>query len=212
MANVLIIGGSPFTTLITQGTALLSAIATKHGHKFTYFDLCDYEFDMVEEHELGEKQLEYQKTVAPVELQELQKKHSDNIFADLLQNVKEFEADIVGLSTTTGEYCYGAALLSQLKEKLNVPTIVGGVHPTVAPEAVIADKFIDMINVGQGEESFVELLESFDKNGSFNDTSIKNIWFKKDGEVIRNPLRPPLQSLDDLPYPNWDIFNEYHFH
>jgi radical SAM superfamily enzyme YgiQ (UPF0313 family) len=35
---------------------------------------------------------------------------------------------------------------------------------------------------------------------------VKGLWFKSDGEVVRNPRREPIAHLDSLPYPAVDLF------
>ena len=37
----------------------------------------------------------------------------------------------------------------------------------------------------------------------------RNFWFKKRGEIVRNPIRPLLQDLDSLPFPDRDLFYQY---
>jgi len=37
----------------------------------------------------------------------------------------------------------------------------------------------------------------------------KNIWFKKNGWVIKNDVRPLIQDLDSLPFPDKDLFKLY---
>ena len=73
-----------------------------------------------------------------------------------------------------------------------MPVIAGGPHPTALPEYVLQNKNIDMICVGEGEEAFAELLDRMEKGLDIYDT--KNIWFKKDGEIIKNDLRDLIQG------------------
>ncbi|MCK4419909.1 radical SAM protein, partial [Candidatus Aerophobetes bacterium] len=37
-------------------------------------------------------------------------------------------------------------------------------------------------------------------------TKIKNLWIKKNGRVYRNPARPFIENLDDLPFPDRELF------
>ena len=55
----------------------------------------------------------------------------------------------------------------------------------------------------------LELAELLEENPSPSpeDLNILNFWFKKNGEIIRNPLRPLIQDLDSLPYCDREIIN-----
>jgi len=68
--------------------------------------------------------------------------------------------------------------------------------------------------VGEGEGAIVDLVKSLEnKDGNSN---IANVWFKKNGRVIRNEPRDLIQDLDSLPFPDRDLyageFLEMHLH
>jgi radical SAM superfamily enzyme YgiQ (UPF0313 family) len=78
-------------------------------------------------------------------------------------------------------------------------TMWGGIHPIIYPEdAVRAD--IDAICTGEGEFAFREFFEHFRSGGDFS--GVQNFWFKRDGQVRRNPFRPLMSSaeLETLPF------------
>lgn len=208
--KILMVGGSPFTTFTSLGVSLLSALAKQKGHEFKYFDLCRYNFDVTDERSLGESLLEFKQVSNPERMPEQKKKPKEALAGDFKDLAEIYNPDLIGLSATSVDSCFGKALLSEFKKDFDMPVIVGGVYATVDPESVIAESWVDMINIGQGEESFIELIDSFDNNKF--DMSIKNIWFKKDGEIIRNEIRPALKEFDWLPYPDWSIFDDYHFY
>jgi radical SAM superfamily enzyme YgiQ (UPF0313 family) len=58
--------------------------------------------------------------------------------------------------------------------------------------------------MGEGEYAALDVADNVDKLDYISD--IPNIWFKRNGEVIRNPVRP-LGDLDALPFPDREIFN-----
>ena len=73
----------------------------------------------------------------------------------------------------------------------------GGVHPTIMPELGVGHA--DSICVGEGEGPMVDLSRAV-ASGSPPD-GIPNLWIcRPDGEVQRNPPRPLIQDLDDLPW------------
>jgi radical SAM superfamily enzyme YgiQ (UPF0313 family) len=66
---------------------------------------------------------------------------------------------------------------------------------------------IDMICLGEGDEAIVELADRMERGVGYFD--VANFWFKKNGNIVRNPIRPLLQDLDSVPFPDRDLFYQY---
>jgi len=124
---------------------------------------------------------------------------------EILSRVKRFDPGLVALSAMTANFPYAAHVAGLIKDRFKLPTIIGGVHPTVAPEEAICKDGFDMVCISEGEEALLELTDSME-NGDKN-TTINNIWFKENGEVIKNGLRPLVKDLDSLPYADTDIYD-----
>lgn len=120
-----------------------------------------------------------------------------------VEKVKAFGAPVVGFSVKSGEVDFCVAISRRLKQEFNSIILWGGVHPTIDSETCIQLDCIDILCVGEGEEPTAELLDSMEKGEI--DTSIKNLWFKKDGKIIKNEIRTLTQNLDDLPFPDRDL-------
>ena len=60
----------------------------------------------------------------------------------------------------------------------------------------------DVAVIGEGEESFSEVLEAFASGSDL--VHIHGIAFRRDKEVIKNPARPLLRNIDELPSPALD--------
>ncbi|MDP2939816.1 MAG: radical SAM protein [Candidatus Omnitrophota bacterium] len=125
----------------------------------------------------------------------------------MIKMAKAYKPDLIAFSCLTNLYPWVNKMSRLIKEVMDVPIIVGGLHPTLLPEYVIKNPYIDMICIGEGEEALLELVESM-QSGCIN-YSTKNIWFKRNGEVIRNPVRPLIQNLDSLPFPDKSLFRKY---
>ena len=121
----------------------------------------------------------------------------------LISEIVLSKPDLVAFSVLTGDYLWAINTAKSIKEKINVPIIFGGIHPTSVPEVVISNEYVDIICIGEGEYPLVELAESLQMG---IDYSIKNLWFKNNGGVIRNEIRPLLEELDSLPFPDKEIF------
>lgn len=127
---------------------------------------------------------------------------------DLLPKVKQFQPDIVGMTSFTGAHQKGIALLKELKSQLDFLSILGGPHPTFFPE-VIEQNGIDVICRGEGERSMVELAKRVEQSQDFSD--IPNLWVKRNGQIIRNEVQPLLDDLDEAPDPDRTIYYKYRF-
>jgi len=111
------------------------------------------------------------------------------------------DTDFVGISAMTTQLP-SALKISKFVKKTNniIPTIWGGFHPTLFPEPTASHRLVDIVVIGEGEETLLEII----KNNGGNLESIKGIAFKKNGKVILTPERP-LLNLENLPAPNWKL-------
>jgi radical SAM superfamily enzyme YgiQ (UPF0313 family) len=76
------------------------------------------------------------------------------------------------------------------------------VHPTIFPEEVIKVDSIDICVFGEGDITLQEILKGKPLK------SIKGIAYKDEkGKIIKNPSRPLIENLDELPMPAWHLFN-----
>jgi radical SAM superfamily enzyme YgiQ (UPF0313 family) len=125
----------------------------------------------------------------------------------LIEKAKKFDPDIIAFSIPTNLYPFFNEVLPLFKREMSVPIIAGGPHVSALPEYVLQNENIDMVCIGEGEEAFAELLDKMERGLDIFDT--KNIWFKKDGNIIKNDLRDLIQNLDRLPFPEKGPFYKY---
>jgi anaerobic magnesium-protoporphyrin IX monomethyl ester cyclase len=72
----------------------------------------------------------------------------------------------------------------------SVPVIWGGYFPTVHPEVTAEDPDVDVVVLGQGEETLTELLPRLRDDGVAGAAGIPGTVISLDGELIRGPTRP----------------------
>lgn len=82
-------------------------------------------------------------------------------------------------------------------------TVFGGVHPTVMPEPTLREKQVDVVVVGEGEQTFVELARRI--AGSKSLRGLKGTLYKERGRIVRNPPRALPDNIDELPFPARDL-------
>ncbi len=125
---------------------------------------------------------------------------------DVLARIRAEAPDLVAFSVTTHSFPDAASIAGWMREAgISTPTICGGVHATLNPEAVARTAGIDYACVGEGEEALAELCTRLVEGG--DTTSIANIWSCRDGAVHRNEPRPLVGNLDVLPFPDREIFD-----
>jgi anaerobic magnesium-protoporphyrin IX monomethyl ester cyclase len=118
---------------------------------------------------------------------------------------KKKRPDAIGITSTTFEYASANQLAKKIKEVLpGTPLILGGVHSTLVPEDIERSHF-DIFARGECDFGLVELCERMFKGGNYYD--VESFWFKKEGGIVKNRMRPQIENLDLLPYWERDIFN-----
>lgn len=128
----------------------------------------------------------------------------------LLRKMAGFSFDLVGISTTTNQWPIVKEFPAWIKEKYQAtPIILGGIHPTLAPEEVINTEGVDIICRGEGEMPLLKLVEAMEKGQDY--FYIQSLWIKKQvagqAEVIRNPVMPVVENLDTMPFSDRGIID-----
>ncbi|HQO59180.1 MAG TPA: cobalamin-dependent protein, partial [Candidatus Omnitrophota bacterium] len=103
---------------------------------------------------------------------------------ELLVRVREFQPDLVAFSVVTDFYQWACRLARRVKAVMDVPVLFGGIHATSVPEKVLQQDCVDMVCRGEGEFALLDLVNNMEKGR--RDYAIPNIWFKKNGAIIRN--------------------------
>lgn len=118
--------------------------------------------------------------------------------------LREEKPDLVG----AGEealYSQEAVRLFHLAKELDpgVVTVAGGHFFSWMTDHSLTEFPIDIIVRFEGEATFVDLVRVLKSGGDLQ--SVPGIAFKRNGAVIKNPLRPLIEDLDSLPLPAFDL-------
>jgi anaerobic magnesium-protoporphyrin IX monomethyl ester cyclase len=121
-----------------------------------------------------------------------------------LAKVKASQPDVYAISFTTPRRDLSFETIAKVKA-LGLPMlmIAGGAHPTIDPQDVLKNTAVEVCIVGEGEETFTELIKKVQAKEPITDVA---------GTVNReknNGLRPLLKDLDF--FPAWDLidFEDY---
>lgn len=135
----------------------------------------------------------------------IEDKHSIKIFDRnlnlndeyFIKFLEEYNPDIIGFGLTTSEVLFDFIHLGRLikKEFPKKIVIAGGVHPTIEPDSILSEPYVDYIIRGEGEEALLEFCDTFDKNPP---------KLKKLKNINKNPLRPFI-NMEKIKLPNYNL-------
>jgi len=125
---------------------------------------------------------------------------------DIINQIVNSDAEIIMVSTNSLSFNHAVSITRGIKkERPDIPIFAGGWHTIVDPDEMINEPSIDLVCIGEGEYAALDVVNDI-RNGLKNVSKIPNIWCKKNGNIIKNRPRP-LSNIDDLPFPDRDIFN-----
>jgi len=130
----------------------------------------------------------------------------------LTQFLDDNQFDVVGIGMAGGYYQYRKLL--SLSKAINTTKykplfILGGHLVSPDPKYFLKKTGADVIVLGEGEETIIEVLDSIYSHKSFSE--IQGIAFNTEScqgwpEVQINERRPLIQNLDNIPFPAYHLF------
>lgn len=124
----------------------------------------------------------------------------------LIERIKSFNADIVGISATTPDFANALKIAGSVKANTGAFVILGGIHGSSMPDYVMnkhAGDF-DAVCIGEGELTMLDLCDWL--NGKIHSLSqIKGLCFNQDGKIVHTAPRAFIEDLDSLPFPARDL-------
>jgi radical SAM superfamily enzyme YgiQ (UPF0313 family) len=133
---------------------------------------------------------------------------------ELQAALRDHRPHLLGVSATTRQWLRTRDLLGALRRAPEGPhptTILGGLHPTFAPDHVLRHEGIDLVCLGEGEAALLELATAMDAEGGLPAAAragrMANI---QAAGGPRPALRPPFEPVDALPFMARDLLDERH--
>lgn len=137
----------------------------------------------------------------------IDQRKTENWEEELGAAVKEDETLCVGISTMTGHQIRkGMEMAGAVRELAPaLPIVWGGVHPSLLPEQTIESEWVDAVVVGEGEETFLELVRSIEIGEPLE--GVEGICYKRRGQAILTGRSPSfdLNKMSPLPYHLLDV-------
>ena len=138
---------------------------------------------------------------------ELKGELEEDIIGKAVRIITLRRPDVIGITCNTIHLPFCAEFCRQFKKTSSVPIVIGGIHPTFAPEETIRLSGADYLVRGEGEETFRELLSAIENNRAKE--TIAGISFMRDGKIRHNPGRELIRDLSILPFPAFDLLLPY---
>ena len=123
----------------------------------------------------------------------------------LVERLKAERPQLVGITAMTPtlpEALRVARLARATLPKAHI--VLGGVHPTLDPESVLAEPAVDFVVRGEGEEAFARLLEALEGRGALD--AVPGLCYRLEGANRIVDRAPPIADLAALPPADYDAF------
>jgi len=120
---------------------------------------------------------------------------------EIFKRIKEFSPKLVGITCQSTLHAKEAMETAELVKKAdkNILVVIGGAHPSANPIEVLKDENVDMVVIGEGEVTFLEITQRLEAKKNLN--KIIGTFVKNGKKIIKNPGRPFIKDLDALPFP-----------
>jgi anaerobic magnesium-protoporphyrin IX monomethyl ester cyclase len=135
--------------------------------------------------------------------------------------VKEYQPEIVGITSNTPQVKQGWFAARTIKAVLDVPIVQGGPHVSALPEEAASRPEVDIVVRGEGEAAWMEICQTVErarKGSKFQSSdlldpankildSVLGITYQTpEGKIRHTPERPAIADLDTLPFPAYHFF------
>jgi anaerobic magnesium-protoporphyrin IX monomethyl ester cyclase len=135
---------------------------------------------------------------------------------DLMNKIRGCSPKVVGISALTPTYHRVVKIVENIRKEFDdILIVIGGQHATIEPAKTLAENpGIDLLVFGEGEYTLLELIRQYKKafyvrkdflNNKLVLGSIKGLSYRDNQEAVINLPREPIQDLDALPDPAWDL-------
>lgn len=164
-----------------------------------------------------------------LDLKVANKDGEENFCSEVAREIVDYNPDIVGITCLfSGDIINVMNIAAQVKKiRANIIVMIGGMHPTLfAREIITYCKDIDIVIMGEGEETTIRLLKAISDGSDFS--GIDGIVYRRDGKYpllttydMNNELLQPIQeyniccvpkteyiqNVDCLPAPAYELFH-----
>jgi anaerobic magnesium-protoporphyrin IX monomethyl ester cyclase len=173
---------SPYPDITNYGLRTLSAVLRAAGHETQVICMPDFAGDGESKH---------------VKMSE--ERYSPEVIDQMIEVMRG--ADLVGVTLMTHYFDSAKQITRAVQERLGLPVIWGGFHPSVRPDECI--HHADYVAIGDAEDLLLQLVDRLSRGEVDQLHDIKSLIWKKGGTVIRNVVGSLEQDMDAYPAPDF---------
>ena len=120
---------------------------------------------------------------------------------EIKRRIKTFSPEVVGITCQSTLHAKDALETARIVKSVDskILIVIGGAHPSSNPREMLDNSFIDVVVVGEGEITLLEVAKNFEKKKSLN--KIIGTFVRQGKKIYENPPRPYIKDLDSLPFP-----------
>lgn len=111
-------------------------------------------------------------------------------------------ADIVGISSITSTAPRAYKIADKVRD-MGITVLMGGPHPTFLVEEAL--EHADFVIRGEGETPLITFIDAWEDGRDFS--KVSNLSYLENGETIHNPIGSFKTDLDEMPFPDFSMFN-----
>lgn len=121
--------------------------------------------------------------------------------------VKEWRPQIFAYTIRTGFHQEYLELNRVLKSHWGGFSVFGGPHATFSPQIIESDPNVDAVCIGEGELALADFVNRMEEQKDYR--FCPNFWIRTGGEIYRNLVRPLVEDIDSLSFPDRDLLTPY---
>lgn len=134
----------------------------------------------------------------------------DYSLEDTLDIVRKYSPDLCVIDTSTASIVYDFETARQIKEKVSrqIKICFVGPHTSAVPDEVIENEFVDCATIDEYDHTVRDLAERLSRDPDDTMEGVAGLWYKRGGKVYKNPRRPLIEPLDDLPFASRSLYSQ----
>lgn len=125
-------------------------------------------------------------------------------FYEIEKRIRKERPDILAVTNLFSKDFNNAVEVCKRAKKVDrrIVTIVGGPHATALPKDFLAERVVDLVAIGEGEETIVDVMRCVE--GKMKLADVRGVAHRKSGgSLVFNDARPNIQDMDKIGFPDF---------
>lgn len=118
--------------------------------------------------------------------------------------LRQINPDVVAFTVRTSAFPLVSEWSKWAKEAIDAPVLWGGYHATLAPAECLSVSYVDAVVRGDGDIVIYPVSYALKNRQSLD--KIPGVSYRVNNEIRHNPVGPLVENLDELPIPDFSIF------